>query len=391
MRRSAEKVRGDAYTAVRHVYDKSPGRSWRRLNGALHDTLAAAIIAHLSFLPDDFAAIRNDMNGAYWMGDGAGSALGDGYYSLAVGCAHTPACISFERYAGRPAALWSEDNKTPQRLHVGSEFTWKAQKLTVTSINLNYLVACSYRGVSYGERDALHIGQFERLGDRNYRQIKDIKRELLGGDSVTIRFGSPVENPYSRKVERVVKITFDEMAAKRKEYEANRRLALKDIAGADTAGALEAVARRLSSIGLDGYRHFDIEDFRAAISQREKALRGSSHRRRVMIWISKSPNQRDMPGADQTLPTARFRFDSGNYCDVTVGKKNILDIRECRIAVEFAWHDAPSAQEDAEAQAEIRRMGLNGPEFLVSTSDAETSRRNTDRWLNQGDKPEPLQ
>ncbi len=210
MKRSAEKIRGDAYAAVRHVYDKSPGRSWRRLNSALQDTLTAAITAHLSFLPDDVAAISRDMNGAYWMGDGAGSSLGERYYSLAVGCCHTPACISFERYAGRPAALWSEDNKTPQRLHVGSEFTWKARRLTVTSVKRDHLVACSYKGVS-GNRDGLRIGQVENLGDLNYRQIEGIERK---GDAVTIRFSAPVENPYSRRVEYVVKITFDELAAK---------------------------------------------------------------------------------------------------------------------------------------------------------------------------------
>lgn len=109
-----------------------------------------------------------------------------------------------------------------------------------------------------------------------------------------------------------------------------------------------------------------------------------------MIRQFLSPNQRDMPGADQTLPTARFVFDSGNYCDVTVGKKSI-DGFECRIAVEFAWHDPPTDQEIAEAQAEIQSMGLNGPEFFTQTSDVETSQRNTARWLNQGAKPERVQ
>ncbi len=109
-----------------------------------------------------------------------------------------------------------------------------------------------------------------------------------------------------------------------------------------------------------------------------------------MIWIFKSPNQREMPGADETLPTMRFAFDSGNYCDVTIARKRIDDF-ECRMAVEFAWRHPASAEEETEAQAEIRRMGLKGPEFLVSTSDPETSRRNTNRWLNQGEKPERVQ
>jgi len=103
-----------------------------------------------------------------------------------------------------------------------------------------------------------------------------------------------------------------------------------------------------------------------------------------------SPNQREMAGADQTLPTMRFIFESGNYCDVTVGQKGI-DGFECRIAVEFAWHNAPTDQETAEAQAEIKAMGLNAPEFLVDTPDAGISQRNTQRWLNEGQKPERVQ
>ncbi len=315
MSRKGMKLHGDAYAAVRHVYDKSPGRSWRRLNSALQDTLTAAITAHLSFLPDDVAAISHDMNGAYWLGDGAGSALGERYYSLSVGCCHTPACISFERYAGRPAALWSEDNKTPQRLHVGSEFTWKAQKLTVTSMKPDHFVACSYHGRSFEGRDAICIGQFENLGDRKYRQIEGIKRK---GDEVTIRFSAPVEDPYSRKVERLVRITFEELVTKRKEYEANRRLALKDIAVADTPEVLDAVSRRLASIGADAYRHFDIEDFRAAIAEREKGF-GVERAEAADLkrWIAGEPLRR-------FFQTVRLRVWNGNV-ETSTGQRASVD------------------------------------------------------------------
>ncbi len=78
-----------------------------------------------------------------------------------------------------------------------------------------------------------------------------------------------------------------------------------------------------------------------------------------MIHASLSPNQRDISNADETLPTARFSFDSGNYCDVTIGKTAIPNSLECRIAAEFAWHQAPTDQENAEVQAEIQSMGLN--------------------------------
>jgi hypothetical protein len=107
-----------------------------------------------------------------------------------------------------------------------------------------------------------------------------------------------------------------------------------------------------------------------------------------MTHKSKSPNQRDMPGAEECLPTIRFAFDSGNYCDVTIGRV-AADAGECRIAVEYAWRNNPTSQEIAEAEAEIESMGLKGPEFVVTTAEGETSQRNSELWLTKGEKPKP--
>jgi hypothetical protein len=108
----------------------------------------------------------------------------------------------------------------------------------------------------------------------------------------------------------------------------------------------------------------------------------------TMIHKSRAPHQREMPGAEQVLPTLRFAYESGNYCDVTVGQVDAGG-GESRIAVEYAWHHNPTPQETAEAEAEIEFMGLKAPEFVATTEEEDTSKRNTERWLNEGVKPEP--
>lgn len=264
-----QQLHGDAYAAVRYIYDKSPGRSWRRLNGALQDALTAAITAHLSFLPDDFAAIRRDMNGSYWMGNGYGSECGERYYNLAVSVGHTPACVSFERYAGRPAALWSEEAKTPKRLMIGSEFTWGTLKLTVTNIRQDHLIACLYGGGRYrGNDHAVALGDFESLHDGKYHRIEEFAYGTDG--SLSVHFSGPVEDPYERKPDRVVKIKFAELAAARAAFEANRRKALAAIAHAENIEKLTEAHAEIASAAPGTYRHFDIEDIRKSVHERKR-------------------------------------------------------------------------------------------------------------------------
>lgn len=269
--------RGDAYAAVRMIYDKSPGRSWRRLNGALQDTLTAAITAHLSFLPDDFAAICHDMNGGYWMGNSEGSTTGEGFYNLAVKVGHTPACISFERYAGRPAALWAESVKTPERLRIGSEFTWKGARVTVTSMGADHLTACTYHGRRYSNDDRLAIGSYEHLGDGKYRQIESIGQ--LENGSLTLQFSAPLDAPYSVKVKTITRILYADLAAVRKEFDTARRRALGAIAAAQTEQALVEVMAGIASNPAGTYRHFDIEDIRNAGRDRKRAIEDAASRK----------------------------------------------------------------------------------------------------------------
>lgn len=258
--------RGEAYTAVRHVYDKSPGRSWRRLNAALGSALDAAITAHLSFEEGDFRAIYSDMNGGYWMGNGSGGACGERFYNLAVLVGHTPACISFESYAGRPPILWPEEVKTPERLTIGSRFTWEGLSVEVTSLTSKQLVACSY-----GQRHfdpALEPGSILHFHGES-RPVEQVCQMESG--ALFLRFGPPVPSP-TRQPDRVLKITYAELAAKRKAQDAVRRSILREIAELGTVEALTALRRRLSSAPLNTFRHFDIEDFRRGLAERENTF-----------------------------------------------------------------------------------------------------------------------
>ena len=271
---------GDAYAAVRMIYDKSPGHSWRRLNGALQSTLSGAIEAHLSFLPGDFTAICNDMNGGYWMGNSRGSTCGERYYSLAVKAGHTPACISFEHYAGRPAALWAESVKTPERLCIGSDLTWAGLRVTVTNMRPNHLIACTY-GAREAGHEGMEVGDVGYL-DGGYRPVEHFKR--LDDGALIVRMGAAQKSRDSetRKPERVIRIPYDALAATRKAADATRRQALKDISLAETPKSLHEVAERLQAADRNAYRHFDIEDFRKAIQFKQAAFQESARREEAL-------------------------------------------------------------------------------------------------------------
>ena len=296
--------RGDAYIAIRHIYDKSPGRSWRRLNGALQSALDAAIIGHLSFEVDDFAAIARDMNGGYWMGNGSGE-LGDRYYGLAVKIGHTPACISFERYAGRPAALWSEKVKTPERLCIGSDFTWKGQRLTVTNMLKDYFVACSY-----GERaDEPHVYL------DGYRRI-DHQAAVADG-CVALRLSAPMKEP-SRKPEKVVKIPYRELATVRKEADALRKQTLSRIAAVESIAALADLTQELLNVPRGTFRHFDIEDIRKSLQDRESELgKSEAEAEHLQRWLAGGRLSR-------TFSQVRLRI-SGDYVETSTGQSASLD------------------------------------------------------------------
>jgi hypothetical protein len=259
-----ETKHGDAYNLVRMVYDKSPGKSWRRLNGALQEALSAAITGHLSFLPDDFATIFKDTKGGYWAGSSEGSVTGERYYSMAVKVSHIPACISFEKYANRPPALWCQTAKTPERLCVGKRFTWKGATLTVSNMLEDHLIACGYKWV-----EPLDFGVGSTIyADKCRRDVEGMTRVEDG--KLLLTLGIPKEEE-SRKPTSVVRIPYAELAAVRKLADTARRKALAEIAGAKDSKTLLEVTARLG-VNRRDYRRFDLEDFRKAVTDREREL-----------------------------------------------------------------------------------------------------------------------
>lgn len=254
--------RGDAYHAVRLIYDQSPGRSWQRLNHALSATLGAAIFAHLSFERDDFRVMRAEMAGHYWMGNSCGSVCGEMFYGASVKAGHTPACISFEQYAGRPAALWPEKVKTPDRLCIGSEFTWEGLKVECTNLLTDKLIACHYQpGGSY--REELGVGSVSYFSG-GYRTIKSLTKKPDGG--VHVGFG-PAGGYPKRTPSRIFKIAYTELAEKRKALDAARKKALAEITTAESVESLDVVLKRLNR-ERENHRPFDIEEFKTAIAGR---------------------------------------------------------------------------------------------------------------------------
>lgn len=261
-------AKSDTYTAVQHVFRNATRGSWQRLNGALHDVLGAAIVAHLGIDEDDFTSISRDFRGGYWMGAGDGSAHGERYYNLAVEMNNDAACKAFEKYAGRPPALWAEKVKTASRLCVGSEFTWEGLKVKVTSMKKEYLVACTYKKNGFYRDGKFQAGHVDYV-DNKYRMIEEVVN--AEDERLIVRFGPPVE--YERETpDKVLKIKYEELAAKKREFNKALKQALKEVEETTTANELQTVLNRLQAAGRHTYRHFDIEEIHKAIGKKKESF-----------------------------------------------------------------------------------------------------------------------
>ena len=204
-----------ALKILSQMLSHSPERSYARLNPALRSTLKNCILADLPFPKNTFRNIYYKLRGGRWFGDGAGSSIGEHFYTVACGANHASACQSFEAFAKRPGVLWENDATTPRRLHVGADLFWKGYHLTVTSMRSDSLVACS----------------------------RDRKR----------RFTVP----------------YTEIAEYRRTAKKRIKQALKDIETADftAPGAREELVKRINAYGL---RHFELEQINAAFDKRKE-------------------------------------------------------------------------------------------------------------------------
>lgn len=262
--------RGRAYDAVAFIYQHSPGRSWQRLNTALAETLRAAITAHLTFEVDDFDAMYSRMSGHYWMGNSCGSCPGERFYVHAVDVDHTPACLSFEKHAGRPPALWVEDVKTPNRLRIGSDFTWEGLRVSVTNMTEDHLIACYYEN-RVDHHDETRVGDGFYL-DREYREITKIDRPgAHRANGIKITLGKVLID--NRKPTKRFKIAYPELLETRKHFDAMRKEAILTINGCVAELALGFSSARLSK---KPWRPYDKTELSAAIAAKYKALKEPS-------------------------------------------------------------------------------------------------------------------
>ena len=144
-----------AYEIVATLYHAAPASSWRRLNGALYDTLCACIEAGVDFGTDDVARLYNHLRADYWIGyDSKPESL----YSLAAKKKHTSALRSMERWLGRPAYVYDG-----MRLHVGREVPvpGEGERFWVSSLDADGVVCVAYRNPpserEYGEQPSRRV------------------------------------------------------------------------------------------------------------------------------------------------------------------------------------------------------------------------------------------
>lgn len=151
------------------------GHSWRRLNDAMRTALFLAIDAGMTFDDSDFRKIAHKFNSGYWL---------DIEYAYKHACGeqqggnHGPnptAIHAIESHLGRtPFLIAREPNhgSPKDRICVGSRFSWHIDMknrvyVTVTSFaaDQSHVVACSYK-----EREP---GRNERKVDRMFRITHD--------------------------------------------------------------------------------------------------------------------------------------------------------------------------------------------------------------------------
>lgn len=302
------------YQFVAQCYRARGKTVWRDLNPHLHGTLVTGIKLHMKCRPDDIARICDDFNGGYWFYDHGGS-LGESIYGAAVAAGHTKACESFEAWKKRPAYLWPEETITPERLVVGSEFTWKGHLVKVTSITSQHLIACSYEKK---ERDT----KTEHLYDTGLNRWFDVvKRNPVKEDgtfTATLKEDAARTGQYyqweNRTPTKRFTITHAEMMAERKAFDDERRKWEKLITKAETLVELNDLAQRVKP-EAGPLRHFDHDALNRALAKREKAIEKAEYESRRAEerkqWEAESQRRREkaLRDYDRLLPRWRAGQD----------------------------------------------------------------------------------
>ncbi len=249
------------YNIIQQMLDNSPERSYKRLNPALRNALGNCIEADLPFQLDTFERIYKTLRGGWWFGDGAGSHIGEHFYSTACNLNHASAQQSFEAFAKRPAVLWEENAKTPERLHVGSQFTWQGRYVTVTSMRDDSLVACTYkdyRSTVPGLKVGATIG---------YDPEYVITSSKKSGNSHSLTVQKAPKTSGDREISKRFVIPYAAIATLRRTAKARVKAVLDKIASCDP----EKDAKKITDeINAEHFRHFELEEINAAFGRRRE-------------------------------------------------------------------------------------------------------------------------
>jgi hypothetical protein len=264
-------MKDEVFTILQSMLQASPEASYKRLNPALRCTLSNCISADLPFQPDTFRRIYNELRGGWWFGDGAGSHVGEHFYSQACSLNHASAVNSFERFAERPGVLWEQDVRTPERLHVGSRFSWKGRFVEVTSMRKESLVACTYKDSRDLIKD-LKVGAL--VSYSNPHVITSAKRD---GKAVLLRVVKAPATHGERTVARRFTINYEEIATFRRTEKARLKAVLETIATCDPKDA----AKLSKQIAREHFRHFQLEEINAAFAKRKYWI---ANEERIKAW-----------------------------------------------------------------------------------------------------------
>lgn len=327
---------------VSHVWENVSTKSWQRFDGALSSALRNAVRSGMTFGLNDFRYMADKLRMSRWIGEI------DRIYSIACGSdrgkENPSAVAAIEHYLKREPFIWAEEVKTPGRLHVGSDFTWNGERVTVTSFDdkAKSLTACSYKA-NDGNEDA---GSLIYVGGE-YRKVEARKDSADG--SIVMRLSGPCDDGNeSRKILHRYSISAAELKTGRADYDRRRRAHEKTFSAATTLDELEAARLAASAEGAQAYRHFDIEILTQAMSDAKKRIEESmsvadrqEHESRLQSraadrlerWVN-GEDVRDYVGAEVRLRIKddHVEVSNGNRVSIDAAKKTLRFVSKHRAA-----------------------------------------------------------
>lgn len=228
----------------------------------------------MRFDPNDIKTMSNTMSLGWWIRADGAEALYASACGGERGTANPSAVAALEVYLNRKGYLWAEDTKTATRLHVGAEFTWKGERVKVTSFSGDYLVA-----VTSGERRD-DVGYHHRE-----RRMVEMSKTLDDG-TIIARYSPPVD-PVKKGSIHIHKVTHEELTKVRKAYDAKRKSYEKEYVEAVTMEVVEDISLRIATEGRAAFRHFDVDILKTARQTATARIKDKMTREEQIRWNEK--------------------------------------------------------------------------------------------------------